>query len=112
MPEERIVNQLTGGEKGSKEEKYDLIPVEPLRQVSLIYGYGSKKYAPRNWEKGYNWSLSYAALQRHLNAFWAGENNDKESGLNHLGHAVFHCLAMLEWGVTKKELDDRPGKLK
>jgi len=105
--EKRIKNPLTGGEKGSKAERFDLIPVRPLQEVARIYGYGSKKYAPRNWERGYDWSLSYAAMQRHLNAFWRGEDFDPESGLPHLGHAVFHCLALMEWRKTHPELDDR-----
>lgn len=106
--EVRVTNALTGGEKGSKPEAFALIPVEPQREVARVYGYGSKKYAPRNWEKGYDWSLSYSALQRHVNAFWGGENLDPETGLHHLAHAVFHCYALMEWGRTHPELDDRP----
>lgn len=106
--EVRSVNPLTGGEKGVKPERYDLIPVEPLRQVARIYGYGAAKYADRNWEQGYEWSKSYAALQRHANAFWGGEDIDPESGLPHLASVVFHALAMLEWASTHPELDDRP----
>ena len=107
VEETRVVNQLTGGQKGSKPFRYDLIPVEPLRQVAHVYGKGALKYAERNWEKGYDWSLSYAAMQRHLNSFWAGEDMDPESGLPHLAHAVFHCLAMMEWAKTHPELDNR-----
>lgn len=102
------VNPLTGGKKGVKPAMYGLIPVYPLEQVARLYGYGAKKYADRNWEKGYEWRKSYDALQRHVNAFWSGEDIDAESGLPHLASAVFHCFALMEWGKTHPELDDRP----
>lgn len=106
--EVRLTNELTGGQKGDKPARYDLIPVRPLEQLARLYGRGAAKYAPRNWEKGYVWSLSYAACQRHLNAFWGGEDNDTETGCPHLASAIFHCMAMMEWGVTHPDLDDRP----
>lgn len=106
--EVRITNKLTGGEKGSKPERYDLVPVRPLAELAKLYGYGAQKYEDRNWEKGYDWSLSYAALQRHANAFWSGQTVDPESGCHHLASVVFHAFAMIEWGVTHPELDNRP----
>jgi hypothetical protein len=105
--EVRSVNAETGGEKGVKPERYDLIPVGPLAEVARVYGFGATKYDDRNWERGYDWSKSYAALQRHVNAFWGGDTFDDETGLPHLAHAVFHCLAMIEWYGTHPELDDR-----
>jgi hypothetical protein len=97
----------TGGEKGVKDLRYDLIPVFPLRELARLYGFGVKKYSDRNWEKGYEWSKSYAALQRHLNAFWGGEDFDAESGVPHLVNAAWHCFALVEWMQTHPEYDDR-----
>lgn len=113
MSKETIVEDpITGGKKGSKMERYDLIPVRPLAAVARLYGFGAKKYTDRNWEKSYRFSLSYAALQRHLNAFWGGEDIDPESGQPHLASAVFHCFAMLEWSRTHPEQDDRQKETK
>jgi hypothetical protein len=109
-PEVRVKNAKTGGEKCSKLERYDLIPVEPLREVARVFGKGATKYWDRNWEKGYDWSLSYASLQRHVNAFWSGEDIDPSSKCHHLAHAVFHCMALMEWDYTHPGLDDRPRK--
>lgn len=106
--ERRVVNPVTGGEKGQKVERPDLIPVGPLRAVARHYGYGATKYADRNWERGYDWNLSYAAMQRHALAFWNGEDTDAESGSHHLAAVVFHALALMEFGVTHPELDNRP----
>ena len=103
----RITNALTGGQKGSKAEAYAYIPVNPMAAVARVYGYGAQKYAARNWERGYDWSLSYSALQRHITSFWGGEDYDPETGEPHLAHAVFHCLALIEWMTTHPELDDR-----
>jgi hypothetical protein len=106
--EVRIKNETTGGEKGQKLDRFDLIPAEPLRQIAHHYGVGAKKYADRNWELGYNWDLSYGALMRHLNAWWGGEDIDEETGSSHLAAAAFHVLALLEFTRTHPELDTRP----
>jgi 5'(3')-deoxyribonucleotidase len=105
--EVRVVNKTTGGQKGSKLERYDLIPTGPLAEVARHYGRGARKYDDHNWRRGYDWSLSYAALQRHAQAFWDGEDIDPETGSHHLAAVVFHALAMMEWGKTHPELDDR-----
>ena len=109
--EVRTVDPDTGGEKGAKLARFDLIPVGPLWALAEVYGYGCKKYSDRNWEKGYKWSLSYAALQRHLSMFWDGHELDAESGLPHLAHAAWHCMALMEWGETHPEKDDRSSSL-
>lgn len=74
------------------------------------------KYAPRNWQKGYAWSLSFAAMQRHAWAFWSGEDiipqnaagDDPTAGVPHLTAVAWHAFALLEWMTTHTELDDRP----
>lgn len=108
-PDEEVRSvSATGGEKGTKPARYDLIPTGPLNLVARLYGRGAAKYAERNWERGYEWSKSYAAMQRHLNQFWSGEWFDEEMVLPHLAAAVFHAFALLEFFETHPELDDRP----
>ncbi|UAK38387.1 DUF5664 domain-containing protein [Gordonia bronchialis] len=98
----------TGGQKGVKEERYDLIPAEPLRLLAALYGRGVAKYSERNWEAGYEWSKSFAALNRHLWQFWSGEDVDTETGLPHLASVAWHAFALLEYMTTHPEFDDRP----
>lgn len=105
--EVRSQHPVTGAQKGVKVERYDLIPVEPLRLVARHYGLGAEKYTERNWEAGYEWSKSYAALQRHANQFWGGEDVDEELDSHHLAAVIFHALALLEYTTTHPELDDR-----
>lgn len=95
MSEERVIDPDTGGVKGKKPERYGLIPAEALAEAARVYGFGADKYEDNNWRKGYAWSLSYDALQRHVNAFWMGESYDPESGLHHLAHAQFHLNTLM-----------------
>lgn len=99
----------TGGEKGVKLARYDLIPTEPLRQLAEHYGKGAQKYEDRNYERGYEWSKSYAALQRHANAFWSGETWDPETGSNHMVAVAWHALALVLFCEKQPGYDDRPG---
>lgn len=66
----------TGGQKGVKPERFDLIPVGPLTELSRLYDVGARKYAEHNWRKGYEWSKSYASIMRHSTLFWGGEDYD------------------------------------
>ena len=107
VPQDMSVNEKTGGRKRSKPLRYDLIPVKPMAEVALLYGLGAKIYEDRNWEKGYDWSLSYAAMRRHSELFWAREDWDAD-GFHHLAAVAFHAMSLMEFSVTHKELDDRP----
>ena len=75
--------------------------------MARLYGVGAEKYAENNWRLGYRWSLSYAALLRHVTAFWNGEMLDPETGMCHLASVVFHAFALMEYADTHPELDDR-----
>lgn len=97
----------TGGEKGTKPERYDLIPVEALRIMAQLYGKGAAKYSEHNWRKGYEWSKSYAALQRHVNQFWGGEDIDDEMQLPHLAGVVFHAFTLMTFMQEQPGFDDR-----
>jgi hypothetical protein len=105
--EERITSE-TGGQKGKKLARFDLIPVGPLWRVAELYGLGARKYEDRNWEKGYDWSLSYAAMQRHANLFWGGESIDPETKGHHLASVIFHAMALMEYEAKGTGTDDRP----
>lgn len=105
--EVRVTDEKTGGQKGAKLARLDLIPVYAQVEEAKVHGMGAAKYAPYNWRKGYDWSLSYGALQRHLLAFWNGEDLDPESGLPHLAHARWHTGALLEFLHYGLGNDDR-----
>ena len=103
----RITDPNTGGQKGQKLAQLGALDPRALRILSEVAGFGGIKYERYNFAKGYKWSLSFDAMQRHLLAFWDGENNDPESGHPHLAHAAWHCLALLTFMERNKGTDDR-----
>lgn len=92
--EVRVVDPTTGGEKGSKITRFDLIPPEFEDALARHYGAGAKKYADRNWERGYKWGLSLRAARTHLNQWQLGEKLDEETGTHHLICAIWHLIAL------------------
>jgi hypothetical protein len=107
VPFTEAVDDTTGGRKGTKIERYDLLPWDVLNEVARHYGYGAAKYDDHNWRKGYAWSLSYAAMMRHAAAFWNGEDFDVESGSHHLIAVIFHAMALRWFQLHERGTDDR-----
>lgn len=108
MTEEiRIVDPVTGGEKGKKRAQLGALDPISLWRVSEVAGFGDEKYERYNFAKGYDWSLSYDACMRHLLQFWAGQDLDEESELPHLAHAAWHCLALLTFSERSRGTDNR-----
>lgn len=97
----------TGGVKGTKPNRYYTIPAEALDLVARQFTFGDLKYAPYNYRKGYNWSLSYDALMRHLQAFWSGVDYDEDLDALHLAAAAWHALVLLQMYVEHESYDDR-----
>jgi hypothetical protein len=87
--------------------RLDLLPVYPIRDTAAVFTFGAQKYLPRNWEAGFPWTSVYASLQRHLMAWYSGEDFDPESGLSHLAHAACNLMMLQEFEYTKPLLDDR-----
>jgi len=102
-----VTDPITGGKKGSKSERFDLVPVYPQMELARVYGYGIEKYGDRNWEKGYRWGLALAAMIRHILRFWRGESIDPETGCHHLAHAAWHCFTLMTFEKRQIGEDDR-----
>lgn len=105
--EVRSTDSKTGGQKGAKLAKLGALDPRAIMEVAKVAGFGAIKYARYNFVKGYDWSLSYDAAQRHLHSFWDHEEADPESGISHLAHAAWHCLALLTFSLRGKGTDDR-----
>lgn len=89
---------------------FDLIPPEAEFEVAKAFGHGAKKYSPNNYRLGTDWTRYVAAARRHLNAWQQGEDNDSESGLNHLAHALASLMMLLTLQLTKSGTDNRVKK--
>lgn len=88
--------------------RLDLIAPEFITGTADILAFGAQKYGERNWEKGMSWSRPFAALLRHMWAWWAGEDHDDETGKSHLWHAACCLMFLIAYEARKKGTDDRP----
>ena len=88
--------------------RYDLLPICGIREIIRVLMHGAKKYDDNNWHKVASQpegkARYYNACKRHIDDWWEGEENDKESGLHHLAHAAC-CLLFLLWLYFKGEKD-------
>ena len=100
-----------GGLKYDGEKpRWDLLPMGALEEVVKVYSFGVKKYAPWNWRKGIVYSRCFAAIMRHLFAWWWNrETKDHESQCHPLSAVVFYCLNLMQYEMDgQADLDDRP----
>lgn len=105
------------GEVGVREEvglkcdhekiRLDLLPPKPLFEIAQVLTYGTHKYSAWNWSKGIAFSRLFAAMLGHIWAWWAGEDNDSDTGYSHLAHAGCCLLFIMELRHTKPDCDDR-----
>ena len=111
----------TQARKNTKDVRLDLIPPDSLWQVARVYGIGAQEYGDNDWRKGAPYSRWIAAMERHIALYKAGQNTDSDSGVHHLAHAIFHCLALIHFDLLKakairtcryidppRDFDDRP----
>ena len=87
---------------------WHLLPVDAVRGIVAVLGFGAAKYGERNWEAGMAWSRPYAALQRHMAAWFEGEAKDPETGMSHLWHAGANLLFLIAYEMRAVGSDDRP----
>ena len=125
----------TGGQKGVKLARFDLIPQGPLTELAEHFGMGALKYANHQWRQGYEWSKSFAAKQRHDALFWAGYDYDvcsndpdgcsyltadgeeyhpvrpdtcyNHTGSHHMVASAWHAFVLLEFKDRFPAFDDR-----
>ena len=96
---------------------YHLLAPEFLEGTATILQFGASKYGARNWELGMDWSRPFAAMMRHMWAWWGGKGPttksflfgelDAETGYSHLWHAA--CCIMFLIAYEEREIgeDDR-----
>lgn len=101
----------TGAVRDTADDKPRMGLISPfaLRRLGEWLRLGAKKYAPRNWEKGMPFSRVVDSLERHVQAYKAGD-----CGEDHLAaimcNAMFlaHYEEMIERGRLDCELNDMP----
>jgi len=88
--------------------RHDLVAPWALDQIAKVYTYGTQKYSDDNWWKGLKWKKDvFGCILRHVWKWFRGEVNDDESGLHHLAHAAWNCMALMEYERNGLGVDDR-----
>lgn len=85
----------------------DLLPALPLLAVAAVLAHGAHKYSDHNWRQGMPWTRPYAAALRHMFAWSEGEDLDRESGLNHIDHALCELMFLRQFIADYPQLDNR-----
>lgn len=94
---------------GSDKAPLDLFPDTAILLGSLAFFEGKGKYGGNNWRvKGARATVYVAALRRHIAKWFQGEENDPESGVPHLGHALACLAVLIETQAIGNLIDDRP----
>ena len=94
---------MTGIKFDTAKPRWSLLPAGTIAEVIDVLEYGAKKYAPDNWQKvPFSHERYYDALMRHVQAWWAGEKYDPETGRLHLAHAAC-CILFLMWFEKRDE---------
>jgi hypothetical protein len=91
---------------------WSLLPLESVEEIIKVLEFGQNKYSAWNWANGggFKYTRVFNSLCRHIFAWARGEDNDPESGLNHLAHASCNLLFLLYYVKHKDKYnnnDDR-----
>lgn len=90
----------------SEKVRMDLLDPAAIEKLAQVLTFGAKKYEAQNWRRGISKSRLLGAALRHLFSYMRGEDNDPESGLSHVAHAMCCCMFLL--GLERRtDLDDR-----
>lgn len=93
--------------ESASKPRLELLPTSGLEQIAQVLTFGAAKYGDNNWCRGSRWGRYFAALLRHLFAWWRGEEHDPETGMSHLAHAGCCLLFLLEYQHRGWGTDDR-----
>jgi hypothetical protein len=80
------------------------IPLDEVSKYKLIDD------ASDNWRKGMSWMETMDSIERHLHAWYSGEDIDPELGTYHLANAGWGIFTLLDYYKSHPMLDDRPHK--
>lgn len=83
------------------------MPWLAVSEAADVMTFGAEKYAMFNFRKGMKYSRLWSAALRHMIAWWRRDENDDESGINHLAHAICCLLMLREIQIIERGEDDR-----
>lgn len=102
-----VVNpkELAGAKKPAS---WSVMPRWVMMVVGRIMTVGAAKYGAFNYRESPIAALTYEdALERHLQLWFDGEDNDPETGESHLASAIAGCILLMDAQQTGKLVDNR-----
>lgn len=97
----------TGSRFNTGKLKWSLVSWKALEPMVEVLMFGAQKYDSWNWSKGLKYTEICESMQRHINAFIQGEDDDPESKLAHVGHILCNGMFLSYMFLFRKDLDDR-----
>ena len=96
---------------GIRKAPMSSLPMAVLAECGVAMLEGAAKYGRSNYrEIGVRNSVYFDAVQRHLIAWWEGEDIDPDSGLSHVTKAITALIVLRDSMMRKNNTDDRPPK--
>ena len=93
---------------GSNKVPLGLFPDTAIALGSVAMLEGALKYGKQNFRAiGVKASIYYDACRRHMGLWFDGEENDPDSGLPHLAHALACIAIIIDADYSGKLIDDR-----
>lgn len=87
----------------------NLVPPSAKHFLAEALADGAKKYGPYNWRgEKVSSSIYYAGAQRHMDAWWDGEDLSYDAKVHHLAHAMANLAIILDAMTVGALNDDRP----
>jgi len=94
---------------GSRKVPLSTLPFRVLWRVGLAMLEGALKYGRHNYRAvGVRASVYFDGAQRHLGAWWEGQDVDPDSGLNHIDKAIAGLIVLRDSMLRGNWEDDRP----
>lgn len=86
---------------------YADLPWKAIEAVAKVDRWGKRKYPRGNSKKEHSYTQLWDAAFRHLKTAILKEDLDSESEEEHLAHAAWNILTLLECKLNDKLIDDR-----
>lgn len=87
------------------------VPANVKMELGLAMMEGALKYGRHNYrDAGVRASVYYDGANRHLDAWWEGEDLDPDSGLSHVTKAIASLVVLRDCMMRGNVVDDRPPK--
>ena len=94
---------------GALKAPLHLVPPSVKIALSEALADGATKYGAYNWrDEPISVSTYKGGLERHMDAYWDGEEFAEDSGVHHLYHALANIALMIDARSVGTLVDDRP----